>query len=625
LLRELLLLTVHVVAFVVAYVCAYCLRFDFPQAIPEIRRIFDTLPEIVTVKLVVFYFLGHYRGWLRYVTFTDLVALLRAASISSLLLAALLLFLPSFVGVPRSILLLDWALCILVLGALRCVWRLSHDGLQGIGRGSGKGSIAVLVGVSESTASLASQFVSGRHLPYRIIGILEFDASHRGTRLAGLPVLGSPADLAAIAKRQSIQDVLVISGSLPGREFRRLHDTCVGAGLEVKVLPALENLIHNGNAERLFHVRDVNINDLLRRDPVELDDQLIGKMLHGKTLMVTGAGGSIGSEICRQVSLFGPNQVVLVERAENNLFNIERELQASYPDLQFIACIADITDRRRLSDVFARYRPQVVFHAAAHKHVPMMENNCGEAVKNNVFGSRRMADMAHEFQVETFVLISTDKAVNPTSVMGASKQMAERYVYALAHSSPTKYVVVRFGNVLGSAGSVVPIFQQQIRHGGPVSITHPEMRRYFMTIPEASQLVIQAAVTGRDGEIIVLDMGEPVKIIDLARDLIRLSGLKPDDIEIEVTGMRPGEKMYEELNAADESTLPTSHPKLLVAYHSPCDLAEVRAELAGLRRAASTSEKEVRAALKRFVPEFANGTDESELAAEPHVETPITS
>ncbi len=368
------------------------------------------------------------------------------------------------------------------------------------------------------------------------------------------------------------KELLVISGSLTGKQLRRLMESCALVNVALKVIPAMEDLLAGDYS---FQIRDVDIDDLLRREPVELSSDAIGVLLANRTILVTGAGGSIGSEICRQVLRFRPSRLVLVERAENNLFLIDQELRRLKAETELVPCIADITDTHRIGQILAAHKPAVVFHAAAHKHVPMMEENPGEAIKNNVLGTKQLVELADRHGVQEFVMISTDKAVNPTSVMGVSKQIAERYVHAFSEVASTKFVVVRFGNVLASAGSVVPIFQDQIRRGGPITVTHPDIERYFMTIPEASQLVLQAAAMGKGGEIFVLDMGESVRIVDLAQDLVRLSGLDPEDVEIVFTGLRPGEKLYEELYFDDEEMLPTPHPKLFVAYHRPYHLPEV--------------------------------------------------
>jgi len=403
--------------------------------------------------------------------------------------------------------------------------------------------------------------------------------------------------------------VLVTAGSVTGKELRRLMERCRAAGATLKVIPALDQLL---DGQHRVTIRDVEINDLLRRAPVELDSAAIAGLLRNKVVLVTGAGGSIGSELCRQVLRFEPRTLVLVERAENNLFYVDRELRQVAGRTVVQACVGDVLDRRRLAHVFRTHQPEVVFHAAAHKHVPMMEANPGEALKNNVLGTKRVADAAHRHGALAFVMISTDKAVNPTSVMGVSKQLAERYVHALSQRSSTKFVVVRFGNVLGSNGSVVPLFQEQIRRGGPITVTHPDMTRYFMTIPEASQLVLQAAAMGRGGEIFVLDMGEPVRILDLAKDLVRLSGLTPDDIEIEFTGTRPGEKLYEELYFEDEEMLPTPHPKLSVAYHRPTSVAEVQGAILRLVRLVHGPSDVIHAALQQVAHRYSGPESRSQ-------------
>jgi FlaA1/EpsC-like NDP-sugar epimerase len=376
---------------------------------------------------------------------------------------------------------------------------------------------------------------------------------------------------------------------------------CQKSGLTLKIIPPIEEVLRGGSH---IPARDIDITDLLRRTPVELDDASIGELLSDRRVMVTGAGGSIGSEICRQVLRFNPAELILVGRGENRLFHIDMELRESYPSTRQHVLVGDVTDRVRMGQIFETYRPEIVFHAAAHKHVPMMENNAGEAVKNNVLGTKCVADLADEYDVKVFVLISTDKAVNPTSVMGTTKHLAERYVNALSSESTTQFVVVRFGNVLGSAGSVVPIFKSQIRRGGPITITDSKMTRYFMTIPEASQLVLQAASMGKGGEIFVLDMGEPVRILDLAQDMIRLSGLPQNSIEITSTGVRPGEKLYEELYFEEEQTLPTTHPKVRAAAHRLAEFAEVSRAIADLAELTAQPAAIIRAKLQELVPEY---------------------
>jgi FlaA1/EpsC-like NDP-sugar epimerase len=437
------------------------------------------------------------------------------------------------------------------------------------------------------------------------VGFLDDDPALHGNRFSGIEVLGSIDRASLEVERRRVQEVIVQSGTLTGKRFRQLFDECTEAGATVKVIPAIDELLGENNGDQTHvRLRSVEIKDLLRREPIRLDDSAVARLVAGRTVMVTGAGGSIGSEICRQVLRFHPQKLLLVERGENSLFLIEQEFSRLHPKPPFEPLIADITDDDRIDQIMADYKPAVVFHAAAHKHVPMMEWNPAEAIKNNCLGTRTLARLADRHGVGTFVTISTDKAVHPTSVMGCSKLIAERYVQAFSKESSTKFIVVRFGNVLASNGSVVPIFQEQIRRGGPITVTHPDIERFFMMIPEASQLVLQAAAMGDGGEIFVLDMGESVKIVDLARDLIALSGLAEDDIDIEFTGLRPGEKLYEELYFDDERRLPTPHPKVFCAMHRPAELSEIEGMLEELREVVDDPPDDVRRRLRKLVPEY---------------------
>ncbi len=490
---------------------------------------------------------------------------------------------------------------ILVLGGLRAIGRLSREELSPRLWRSGYRR-ALIVGANQSGETLARYLLTDRRLKYQPIGYLDHDANRIGLTFGGLPIWGVPSGAIDTATRLGVEDLLVISGVLTGSQLRGLMESASESGIALKVIPAYDDLLSTTYAPQ---IRDVDINDLLRREPVELNNDAISSLVAGRTLMVTGAGGSIGSEICRQVLKFRPKILLLVERAENSLFLVEQEFKALRTETQIIPCIADITDRQRMAQIFRSHRPAVVFHAAAHKHVPMMEYNPGEAIKNNVLGTRQLAELSDEHGVQEFVMISTDKAVNPTSIMGVSKQLAERFVHAFSETAGTKFVVVRFGNVLASNGSVVPIFQEQIRRGGPITVTHPDIERFFMTIPEASQLVLQAASMGKGGEIFVLDMGEPVRIVDLARDLVRLSGIPEDNIEIVFTGLRPGEKLYEELYFEDEKMLATPHPKLFVAYHRPYALAEVSESIAEVSSLVHAAPEELRLKIKELVAEYA--------------------
>ena len=577
----------------------------------------STLAWVIGLKLLVFYLLAQFQGWWRYVTFADLAALLASDNHIAVSAGRGELLRPPARS-PDGVLILDGIMTLLVLGAVRASWRMSREVLRPM-LGSRDCRWALLVGTDLSNGILAHQIQSHFHLPYRVRGLLATEEVRKGARLGQIPILGSLADVREIAKAYRATDVLVVAGTLPGQRLRELMQACERGKLNLKIMRSFEDRLEGDSH---VPIRGIEINDLLGRDPVTLDTENIGKLLEGRRVMVTGAGGSIGSEICRQIVRYNPQSLILVGRGENRIFAIERELRGLRVPAALQPCIADITNRQRMEQIFQEHRPEVVFHAAAHKHVPLMEANVGEAVRNNVLGTKCLADLADQYGVVSFVMVSTDKAVRPTSVMGVTKQIAERYVHTLSQESTTRFTVVRFGNVLGSAGSVVPIFQEQIRNGGPITVTDPRMTRFFMTIPEASQLVLQAATMGAGGEIFVLEMGEPVKIVDLARDLIRLSGLPEHAIEITFTGIRRGEKLYEELYFEDEQTLPTSHPKVRAAYHRPYSLDEVRRVIAQLERSVCEPEETLRRKLHEIVPEFkwlSDGVDQgASLRLEEH-------
>ena len=614
--RAAALLVVHAIVFAAAYFVAFFTRNDFAFDTGWFQQYMATVVGVVLVKLVIFYALGMcHVSWGR-VAFGDLTNLLWATTLAMLVFAtadSLLLStgrLPWIPRIRRSIILLDWAATILLLGGIRTVWRSVREELRPL-FSRVPARTALIVGANQTGEMIVRGLQATSAKPYFVVGFLDDDPNLRNTRVAGLEVFGDVEDARAVIARRGVDEVIVQSGYLTGRRFRALLADCTEAGAELKVLPGIDQLLSGQKSLSHVQLRPVEIKDLLRREPVELDDSAIRKLIAGRVVMVTGAGGSIGSEICRQVLRFAPLKLLLVERAENPLFMLQQELAGLQPAPDFEPLIADVTDEARMEQIIRTHRPEVVFHAAAHKHVPMMEWNPAEAIKNNVFGTRMLARLAEQHGVREFVTISTDKAVNPTSVMGCSKLLAERYVQALSQHSETKFIVVRFGNVLASNGSVVPIFQEQIRRGGPITVTHPGIERFFMTIPEASQLVLQAATMGAGGEIFVLDMGESVKIIDLARDLITLSGLGQDDIEIVFTGLRPGEKLYEELYFDDEQRIATGHQKVFCALHRPADIASVEAMLEDLHDVLEESPDRVRAKLAELVPEFAAGQGEA--------------
>jgi len=460
----------------------------------------------------------------------------------------------------------------------------------------------LIVGANEAGELLLRAIIRDGRLTYRVLGFIDHDARRLGARIAGVPIIGTLDQTCALAERYGVHEILVAQEGLSGAAVRRLVDEARQADLTVRVLPSYEQLI---SGKVSIQPRPVSIGDLLRRDPVALDLDSIRRWIDGRVLLVSGSAGSIGSEICRQLLQFAPRRLVLVDRSESGQFFLERELRRRGPRVEIDVCIADVLDRPRIRSVLREHRPHVIFHAAAYKHVPLMEAHPGEAVKNVILATRQLADLALESRTDSFVLISTDKAVNPTSVMGACKRVAERYVQALSVGSLCRFVTVRFGNVLDSAGSVVQIFRQQIAEGGPVTVTHPEMRRYFMTIPEAARLVIQAGAIGHGGHILLLDMGEPVRIVDLAEDMIRLSGLRVgEDIAVEFVGIRPGEKLFEELQLSGEKQLPTCHPKIIVADAGAGDPDRVASAIDDLARLADGAPEMIVARLAQLVPEY---------------------
>lgn len=510
----------------------------------------------------------------------------------------------------EGILMLDMFATIMVLAGLRMFIRLYHEEFFS-DRQTTRRRI-LIVGAGNAGEALLRELMRRKDSAYRVIGFVDDDPVKHRMQIHGVTVLGSVDQLPQICRRYNVDEIAIAMPSASPRQLRHVVQMCQGTKLRFSTVPSVTDIV-SGKLQ-VSQIRDVDINDLLGREVVQLDLEKIKAFLHDKVILVTGAGGSIGSEMCRQVCTFGPRRLLLLEQAENPLFFIERELRKQYPDAALEGIICDITDRVRVNQIFEQYRPEVVIHAAAHKHVPLMELNPGEAIKNNVAGTRNLADASDAFGAEHFVMISTDKAVNPTSIMGSSKRIAEMYVQDFNRTSRTRFMTVRFGNVLGSNGSVVPIFKQQIAAGGPVTVTHPEMRRYFMTIPEASQLVLQAAAMGQGGEIFVLDMGEPVRIVDLARELITLSGFRPEeDIEIRFTGLRPGEKLFEELSIEGEDMLPTTHPKIAVWKNIPKDRDFLRSHIDELLEVAQTQDHaKIVQSIKILVPEF---IDEDRKAA----------
>jgi len=596
--RRLLSACAHAVLFAFSLLLSFALAYNFHLEPPWFTEMYlPMLPFVVAMKLLVFGLWGEYDTWWRYVSLRDLLRIVGASYVS------VLMFIFGYFGA-------EWTYALLSEGGIlfpefrQSVFLLDCASTIAVVGEPAKRTRLLIIGAGNAGETLLREILRMPEGRYEVVGFLDDDPRKQGVRIHGVRVLGTCEQIKEICEEYEVEEILIAIPSATRKQLRRVISLCEGTNLRFRTVPGIDELI-DGKVT-VSQIREVRIEDLLGREPVQLDLELVAKYLQDKVVLVTGAGGSIGSEMCRQVARFSPKRLVLVEQAENPLFEIERELRQKFPDLDIAPYIADICDAKRIRRIFKTERPAVVFHAAAHKHVPIMEAHPGEAVKNNILGTKTVADAAAEAGVEKFVMISTDKAVNPTSVMGCTKRVAEMYIQELSHRSKTQFVTVRFGNVLGSSGSVVPIFKEQIAKGGPVTVTHPEMCRYFMTIPEASQLVLQAGAMGEGGEIFVLDMGEPVKIVDLARTMIVLSGLRPgEDIEIVFTGVRPGEKLYEELLIAGEDVLPTRHEKIGIWKQRREDWDRICrgiAELAAMVDEASADE--IRAKLAEIVPEY---------------------
>ncbi|WP_374712948.1 polysaccharide biosynthesis protein [Symbiobacterium terraclitae] len=559
---------------------ALLVRYAFEgRAVPDgvLQAYLWSLPFIIPARVAVFSACGLYRQVWSQASLPELGQIMAATTGDAVLAAIVIYGLVQhwiYPGpfMPRSILIIAWMLNTACIGGSRLVLRLRREWLLTRKSVAGVQHPTLVFGAGDAGALICREIKRHGESGYRVVGFLDDDPAKQGMRVAGVPVLGSRKDLGRIVKQHKITHLIIAMPSAKGRAVREISSLALDLGVHVKVLPGLYELVEGRVS--VSQIRDVQIEDLLGREEVSVDLEAIAAYLSGETVLVTGAGGSIGSELCRQIAQFGPRRLVLLGHGENSIYDIHLELREKYPDLDLVPVIADVKDKARIDTVFDEFRPGVVFHAAAHKHVPLMEMNPTEAIKNNVFGTLNVAQAADRVGVGRFVMLSSDKAVNPTSVMGATKRAAELVIQWLNRQSKTIFVAVRFGNVLGSRGSVVPLFQRQIAAGGPVTVTDPRMVRYFMTIPEAVQLVIQAGAMGTGGEVFVLDMGEPVKIVDLARDLIRLSGYEPDvDIPIVFTGARPGEKLYEELLTTEEGTRATSHERIFIAPDSSSDVS----------------------------------------------------
>ncbi len=611
LVRTLGVYSIEIATIALAAWLAFLLRLDFniPRYLKAV--LISALSVWVPVKLLCFKVLGLDRRWARYISMTDLTLLVWSNVLGTLVSAVILV--PMHLGVPRTVYAIDLLLCISLTVGSRVSVRLMSEAMRSRNQPRNR-KRTIIYGAGDAGAALLRELRQNTTLPYDVCGFLDDNPRKLGLVLNGVKVLGDGNSLDQVASKHGVDLVLIAIPAATGSVMKQILENCTAAGIPYKTIPSLAEMMEGSGLAR--QLRDVAVEDLLGRSPVSLEQDRISDWLAGQVVLVTGAAGSIGSEICRQVARFKPAAIVGFEIAESPVFNLQQELARTFPDLRFHAEIGSIQKRARLDEVFERYRPSVVYHAAAYKHVPLMESHIFEAIENNVFGTLNVVEAARTHGIADFVMISSDKAVRPTNVMGATKRIAELLVRSL-QPADGRYVSVRFGNVLGSNGSVVPIFKDQIARGGPITVTHPEMRRFFMTIPEACQLVLQASTMGKGGEIFVLDMGAPVRIVDLARNLILLSGLRPEhDITIEFSGIRPGEKLFEELSVEEEGLLPTHHQKIRVFAGAVMPWEQIRVQLGGLRKNCAIGDVgELVTLLREIVPDYVPSADLSRQAS----------
>ncbi len=597
------LVSVDIISIIFVAFAALYLRFDDVLPALYAQTLIQQLPALIFIRLVLLQYFNLYTRIWRYASIGELTAIVFSVCLSSIIWYGYLLLIG--VMIPRSIQILSLILTIICIGAsrfsLRCYMQFILKFQNNTNNNSSLQYNVLIFGAGDAGAVIARE-INEYHTGNRtIIGFIDDSPKKKGQVLLGKKVLGTRNEISEIAKEFNVNEIIIAMPSVKSEIIREIISICKKTKCELKILPGVYELI-DGNMN-ITQLRPVKIEDLLGRTPITLDKVAVSIYLNNKTVLITGAGGSIGSEICRQVAKMGPRKLLLLGKGETSIYEINNELNLNYPEIKKVPIIADIRDRERIHDILNYFKPQVIFHAAAHKHVPLMEWQPIEAIKNNVLGTKIIAEEANKAGVETFVMISTDKAVNPTNVMGCTKRIAEMFIQSMNQISNTRYVAVRFGNVLGSRGSVIPLFKKQILMGGPVTVTHPEMTRYFMTIPEASQLVLQAGAMASGGEVFVLDMGAPVKIVDLAKDLITLSGYIPDiDIPIKFTGLRPGEKLYEELLSAEDGKNATSHKKIFTASLKTIPKEQIDSyikELLSLKHA-----EEIITTLQKIVPTY---------------------
>jgi len=599
---------------------AYLIRFDFTISQQYSILLYRILPFVLIIKVVSFYFFDLYSGMWRYTSIADLFNIIKASSLSTLLIVSFILFRTKFQGFSRSVFIIDWCFTILFISGYRLFIRLYFEYSSGdrinimsmwkalglFNRKRADGKRLLIIGAGNCGEKIYREIHDNDRLQYRVVGFLDDNSAKFGKKIHGVPVLGCIRDIKKIISKTMADEALIAIPSTNSQKMRDIVAKCKESGIRFKIIPSMGELI-NGKAT-VNDIREVDYSDLLGREVIKLDEEKIGAYLRGQCVLVSGAGGSIGSELCRQICRFRPESLILYERAESPLYEIELELKQNFRNIKIVTLLADVQDTKQLEKTFEFYKPQTVFHAAAYKHVPLLELQPWKAIDNNIKGTANIVEVANKYNVERFVFVSTDKAVRPANIMGASKRVAEMLIQnqngcGLSH---TRFMIVRFGNVVGSIGSVVPLFKKQIIKGGPVTVTHPEMTRYFMTIPEAGQLILQAGSMGNGGEIFLLDMGTSIKIDDMARDLIRLYGFEPDvDIKIEYVGLRPGEKLYEELIIEGEGIVPTTHDKIMALKGTECDVYLLNGKIDELTKIAEDQKADkIKAKLQEIVPEY---------------------
>ena len=601
------LVFIDLILIYLSYYLGFIFRFYYNDGLRDITLIYSShifrISIFAIIYVLVFYIFKQYKSIWTLAGYDEFINGV-IASIVAMTLNIGLSFLESN-RIPLMVTILAGIMVMITCNGVRILWRVCRRAFKYAEVEKSRDVKNVLIiGAGSGGALVSSEYKKFPHLGKRVVGFIDDDKQKLGTYVNGIKVYGNRNDIVSVAKERNVDEIVIAIASIKEGVLKGIVEKCKEAKAQVKIMPGVAEMIDGKFS--INKIRNVDVEDLLGRESIKLDYDGISDYLKGKTVLVTGGGGSIGSELCRQIAKFNPKELIIFDIYENNAYEIQNELRRNYPNLNLTTLIGSVRDTVRLEEVYSTYKPEVVFHAAAHKHVPLMEDSPAEAIKNNVVGTFNVASLASDYNVERFVLISTDKAVNPTNVMGATKRMCEMIIQSLDKVSKTEFVAVRFGNVLGSNGSVVPLFKKQIANGGPVTLTHKDITRYFMTIPEASQLVLQAGAYAKGGEIFVLDMGEPVKIYDLAENLIKFSGFEPHkDIAIEVTGLRPGEKLYEELLMSEEGLTETKHKKIFIGKPGDFDLGDVKDKIDELLRVAiSGNEVVLRERLKDFVPTY---------------------